>query len=55
MSFQLTKGHENAMYSSLWKREVRRDFYDEEINHKISPIPSLPKRGIFGTNDIINQ
>jgi hypothetical protein len=36
------------MYSSFWKREVRRDFYNEEIIHKISPIPSLPKRGILG-------
>jgi hypothetical protein len=30
--------------------EVRRDFYNEEIIHKISPIPSLPKRGIFRTS-----
>jgi hypothetical protein len=37
-------------YSSLWQREVRRDFYYEEVIHKISPVPSFPKRGIFGTN-----
>jgi hypothetical protein len=50
MSLRHTKGDENTIYSSLWQREVRRDFCDEEIIHKISPIPSFPKRGIFGTN-----
>jgi hypothetical protein len=37
-------------FSSLWQREVRRDFYYEEIIHKISPHPSLEKRGIFVKN-----
>jgi hypothetical protein len=38
--------------SSLWQREVRRDFCDEEIIYKISPIPSFPKGGIFGKRGI---
>ncbi|OGW43644.1 MAG: hypothetical protein A2Y66_08365 [Nitrospirae bacterium RBG_13_41_22] len=50
MSLRHTKGDENTIYSSLWQREVRRDFCNEEIIHKISPIPSFLKRGIFGTN-----
>jgi len=37
----------NIRYSSLWKREVRRDFCVEDIIKKISLLPSLPKRGIF--------
>jgi hypothetical protein len=49
MSLRHKKGDENTIYSSLWQREVRRDFCDEEISHKISPITSFPKRGIFGT------
>jgi hypothetical protein len=49
MSLQHTKGDKNTIYSSLWQREVRRDFYDKEIINKISPNPSFPKRGIFGS------
>jgi hypothetical protein len=32
-------------YSSLWQREVRRDFYDKEIIHK-SPLSPLFQRGV---------
>jgi hypothetical protein len=33
-------------YSSLWKREVRRDFCGEDIIIK-SPLSPLWKRGVF--------
>jgi hypothetical protein len=54
MNLRSTEGLENTGYSSLWKREVRRDFYDHEIIKKISPIPWLSKRGIFGTIISVN-
>jgi hypothetical protein len=47
MNLLSTKERENISYSSLWKREVRRDFCGEDTIIK-SHLPSLPKKGIFG-------
>jgi hypothetical protein len=42
----ITKEHENIRYSSLWKREVRRDFCGEDTIIK-SPQSPLCQRGVF--------
>jgi hypothetical protein len=56
MNLRSTKEHENIRYPSLWKREVRRDFSDEDliIKSPLSPLyqrggtsKSFPKRGII--------
>jgi hypothetical protein len=38
--------HKNTIYSSLWKREVRRDFSDRKLSIK-SPLSPLFQRGVF--------
>jgi hypothetical protein len=40
MNLWSRKKHENIRYPSLWKREVRRDFYGEHIIAK-SPLTPL--------------
>jgi len=45
MSYWLIKEHENTADSPFGKG----GFLDKSILHKISPFPSLPKRGIFGS------
>jgi hypothetical protein len=40
MNLWSRKGHEHIRYSSLWKREVRRDFCGEDIIAK-SPLTPL--------------
>jgi hypothetical protein len=44
MNLRLQKGHENIRYSSLWKREVRRDFCGGDI---IEKSPLFAKEGYF--------
>jgi hypothetical protein len=46
MNLRSTKEHENIRYSSLWKREDRRDFSGEDIIIK-SPLSPLYQRGVF--------
>jgi hypothetical protein len=46
MNILSTKEHENIRYSSLWKREVRRDFCGKDIIIK-SPLSPLFQRGVF--------
>jgi hypothetical protein len=45
MNPRFEKEHENIKYSSLWKREVRRDFCGEDIITK-SPLSPLFQRGV---------
>jgi hypothetical protein len=46
MNLLSTKERENISYSSLWKREVRRDFCGEDTIIK-SPLPLFAKEGYF--------
>jgi hypothetical protein len=46
MNLRSKREHENIRYSSLWKREVRRDFYGEDIITK-SPLSPLFQRRVF--------
>jgi hypothetical protein len=46
MNLRSKTKHENIRYSSLWKREVRRDFCGEDIITK-SPLSPLFQRGVF--------
>jgi hypothetical protein len=50
MNLRSTKGHENIRYSSLWKREVRRDFCGEDIIKKNLPSPLFAKEEYFRDN-----
>jgi hypothetical protein len=49
MKLRPQKEHQNIRYSSLWKREVRRDFCGEDIIIK-SPLSPLCQRGVFSDN-----
>jgi hypothetical protein len=46
MNLRSTEEHESTGYTSLWKREVRRDFYDDGMIKK-SPLSPLYQRGVF--------